>query len=72
MQADTQTCNNILSKREVEIVSWIAAGKSDWEISQILGISPKTVNYHVEKVKMKYAVSTRVQAIVAVVKDGLI
>jgi len=40
-----------LSQRELEIVSWIATGKSDWDISQILGISPKTVNYHVEKVK---------------------
>ena len=61
-----------LSAREVEIVYWISIGKSDWDIGQILGISPKTVNYHVEKVKRKYAVSTRIQAIVAVVKDGLI
>ena len=64
--------NNFLSNREIEIVYWISSGKSDWEISQILGISPKTVNYHVENVKKKYAVSTRIQAIVAVVKDGLI
>jgi len=61
-----------LSRREIEIAYWISNGKSDWEISQILEISPKTVNFHIENVKKKYAVHTRMQAIVAVVKDGLI
>jgi len=70
--ASDMASDKALSAREVEIVYWISIGKSDGDIGQILGISPKTVNYHVEKVKRKYAVSTRIQAIVAVVKDGLI
>ena len=45
-------------------------GKTDWEISQILGISAKTVNFHVENVKRKYGVTTRIQAIVAGLRDG--
>jgi DNA-binding CsgD family transcriptional regulator len=59
-----------LSKREQEIFRWIATGKSDWEISRILGISAKTANYHVENVKRKCAVGTRIQALVVVVRTG--
>lgn len=59
-----------LTNREIEILQWIAAGKSDRVIGEILNMSPKTVNYHVEKVKRKYGVATRVQALVAVIRQG--
>lgn len=59
-----------LTEREAEIINWIASGKSDWEISRILGVSAKTVNFHVENVKRKYGVPTRVQAIVSALRDG--
>ena len=59
-----------LSGREIEVFHWVATGKSDWEISQILGISTKTVNFHVENVKRKFGVATRIQALVAVVRSG--
>lgn len=52
-----------LTERELEIVRWLAAGKSDWEIGQILDISAKTVNFHVENAKRKLGVSTRIQAV---------
>ncbi|MGI9410600.1 MAG: helix-turn-helix transcriptional regulator [Hyphomicrobiaceae bacterium] len=61
-----------LTRRQIEIVAWLAVGKSDWEISQILGVSPKTVNFHVENIKRKYGVATRIQAIVAAMRDGLL
>jgi len=48
----------------------IAAGKSDWQIGQILSISNKTVNYHVENVKRKFGVATRIQAVVAAMRQG--
>lgn len=54
-----------LSARELEIVRWVAAGKSDWDIGRILAISAKTVNYHVERVKRKLGVATRTQAVLA-------
>lgn len=59
-----------LSDRELDCLSWAAAGKSDWEIGQILTISAKTVNYHIENAKRKFGVSTRVQAIVAAMRHG--
>jgi LuxR family quorum sensing-dependent transcriptional regulator len=54
-----------ITAREAEILSWIASGKSDWQTGQILGISKKTVNYHIENLKRKFGVATRVQAVVA-------
>ncbi len=59
-----------LTEREMECLRWAAAGKSDWEIGQILSISSKTVNYHIENTKRKFGVATRVQAIVAALRTG--
>jgi DNA-binding CsgD family transcriptional regulator len=61
-----------LTPREMQILSWIATGKSDWQIGQILEISNKTVNYHAENLKRKYGVATRIQVVVAALRDGQI
>lgn len=36
-----------LSPREREVLQWCAQGKTSWEIARILGISERTVNFHV-------------------------
>jgi DNA-binding CsgD family transcriptional regulator len=54
----------VLSARERQCLELAAYGKSDWEISQLLGISEHTVHKHVEAAKRRLGVSTRVQAIV--------
>lgn len=59
-----------LTDRELEIMRWIVEGKFDWQIGQILKISSKTVNYHVENVKRKFGVASRIQAVVATLKEG--
>jgi DNA-binding CsgD family transcriptional regulator len=61
-----------VTPREQQVLTWIAAGKSDWEIGQILNISAKTVNFHVEKAKRKFGVATRIQAVVAAIRRGMI
>jgi LuxR family transcriptional regulator, quorum-sensing system regulator LasR len=58
--------------REGQVLGWIAAGKSDWAIGRILNISGKTVNFHVENAKRKFGVGTRVQAVVAALRRGVI
>jgi len=58
--------------RESEVLAWVAAGKSDWAIGQILNISNKTVNFHVENAKRKFGVGTRVQAVIAAIRIGLL
>ena len=52
-----------LSPREVECLSWAAAGKTDNEIGKILKISPRTARFHIENAKKKLGVSTRIQAV---------
>jgi DNA-binding CsgD family transcriptional regulator len=59
-----------LTPREIQILEWIASGKSDWQIGVILDISNKTVNYHAENLKRKYGVATRIQVVVAAMREG--
>lgn len=61
-----------VSPREVECLKWVAAGKTDWEIGEILGISNRTVHKHVERAKFKFGVPTRLQAVVTAVRLGVI
>lgn len=61
-----------LTEREREIFTWIARGKSSAEAAGILGISERTVNFHVDRVMRKLGVATRMQATVACVRLGLI
>jgi LuxR family transcriptional regulator, quorum-sensing system regulator LasR len=61
-----------VTAREIQVLIWIAAGKSDWAIGRILKISGKTVNFHVENAKRKFGVGTRVQAVVAAIRKGVI
>ncbi len=59
-----------LTPRQMEIATWLIAGKTDWEIGEILQISPKTVNFHVENIKRTYGVRSRNQFVAAIVYDG--
>jgi LuxR family quorum sensing-dependent transcriptional regulator len=60
----------VLSDRERECLQWAAAGKTDWEIGEILSISEKTANAHIERAKRKYEVTTRIQAVVMAFQAG--
>lgn len=48
-----------LSKRETETLSWVAQGKTNPEIGTILGISPRTVQKHLERIYIKLGVENR-------------
>jgi LuxR family quorum sensing-dependent transcriptional regulator len=52
-----------LTPRERECLKWIAAGKTDWEISQILNISEQTVHGYVQNALTKLNARTRAQAV---------
>jgi DNA-binding CsgD family transcriptional regulator len=49
-----------LTKRELEVVEWIAAGKRNDEIGKILGCSSRTVQKHVQHILEKMHLETRV------------
>lgn len=52
-----------LSKREEEILRWVAAGKTNWEISVILKVSLNTVKFHLKNIFQKIGVENRWSAI---------
>jgi DNA-binding NarL/FixJ family response regulator len=49
-----------LTKREVEVVEWIAAGKRNREIGKILECSSRTVQKHVQHILEKLHLETRI------------
>jgi DNA-binding NarL/FixJ family response regulator len=51
-----------LTSREAEVLLWISRGKSNREIGEILTISPRTVNKHLEQVFVKLGVENRAAA----------
>lgn len=49
-----------LTKRELEVVEWIAEGKRNREIGEILGCSERTVQKHVQHILEKLHLETRI------------
>jgi len=61
-----------LTPRERECLKWAAEGKSEWEISQILGISEHTSEKHLLNAKFKLGAVNRVQAVAEAIRRGYI
>jgi DNA-binding NarL/FixJ family response regulator len=51
-----------LTSRESEVLLWISRGKANREIGEILAISPRTVNKHLEQIFVKLGVENRASA----------
>jgi DNA-binding response OmpR family regulator/DNA-binding CsgD family transcriptional regulator len=51
-----------LTTREGEVLSWLAKGKTNRDIAQILGLSPRTVDKHLEQIYAKLGVENRTAA----------
>jgi len=51
-----------VSAREAEVLSWIAQGKTNRDIAEILDVSPRTVNKHLERIFRKIGVENRTAA----------
>ena len=64
--------NAVLSSREKEVLNWLKQGKSSWDMSVILGISERTVNFHVYNVIQKLGATNRTQAVAVATRLGLI
>jgi LuxR family quorum-sensing system transcriptional regulator SolR len=61
-----------LTPRECEVLCWTGEGKTACEIGQILNISERTVNFHVNNVLLKLNATNKVQAVVKAIALGLI
>lgn len=62
----------ILTAREKEILNWLKEGKSTWDTSVILGLSERTVKFHINNIMKKLDVVNRVQAVVVAIEEELI
>lgn len=60
-----------LSPRESEVLGWLKLGKTSWDISRILGISERTVNYHVKNIIQKLDVANRSHAVYQATNEDL-
>lgn len=61
-EADSLRQRLSITGREAEVLSWLTRGKSNREISEILGISPRTVDKHLERIFAKLGVENRAAA----------
>jgi DNA-binding response OmpR family regulator len=69
-EADQLRARFGLTQREAEVLVWIARGKSNRDIGDILGLSPRTVNKHLEQIYVKLGVENRASA--AVLASGAV
>lgn len=61
-----------LTDREIETLSWVARGKTSIEIAEILGLSKRTIDFHLDNAREKLGVPTRIQAAVKAATGGII
>jgi DNA-binding CsgD family transcriptional regulator len=57
-----------LSRRESEVLSWVAYGKTNAEVARILGISRRTVDTLLSRTYQKLGVETRMAAVMRMIK----
>ncbi len=59
-----------LTRREHDALTWVAEGKSDWEIGMILGVSETTARFHVDNARKKLGAVNRAQAVARLLGAG--
>lgn len=61
-----------LTTRELECLHWAASGKTSWEIGRLLGVSERTVVFHLQNAARKFGVTARQQTIARAIALGLV
>jgi DNA-binding response OmpR family regulator len=61
-----------LSSREIDTLTWAARGKTSAEIAQILGLTKRTVDFHIDNARVKLGAATRVEAAIKAASGRLI
>jgi DNA-binding response OmpR family regulator len=51
-----------LNDREVEVLTWVARGKTSIEIAQIIGLTKRTIDFHIDNARAKLGAATRSEA----------
>jgi DNA-binding NarL/FixJ family response regulator len=61
-----------LNAREIEVLTWVARGKTSNEIAQTLRLSKRTVDFHIDNARIKLYSATRTEAATKAMVGGLI
>jgi DNA-binding CsgD family transcriptional regulator len=64
-------CVKQLTLRELTILNWVKNGKTNREIATIMGITERTIRFHVESIFSKLGVTSRSQAVATAIEHGL-
>ena len=62
----------LLNDREVEVLTWVARGKTSAEIAQIVGLTKRTVDFHTDNARNKLGAATRTEAAIKAATGRLI
>jgi LuxR family transcriptional regulator, quorum-sensing system regulator BjaR1 len=61
-----------LTMREIDVLQWIAEGKTDWEISKILHVSEHLVDKMARQIRAKFGTTNRIQAVAQALRQRII
>jgi DNA-binding NarL/FixJ family response regulator len=61
-----------LNDREVEVLTWVARGKTSVEIARILGLTKRTIDFHIDNARDKLGAATRTEAVLKAATGRLI
>lgn len=61
-----------LTERELECLHWASMGKTSWEIGRIMGVTERTINFHIQNACRKLRARGRQAAIATAYRSGLL
>lgn len=70
LEAVADGAGGVLSDRECEVLAWTAAGRRQIEIAATLGLSERTVESHLRRIRKRLGVTTTAQAIRVAIRHG--
>lgn len=70
LEAPAADVSSRLSNREKEVLAWIAAGRRQADIAATLGLSQRTVENHLRRIRQRLGATTTAQAIRIAVRNG--
>jgi DNA-binding CsgD family transcriptional regulator len=51
-----------LNERELETLTWVARGKTSSQIAELVGLTKRTVDFHIDRARVKLGAATRTEA----------
>jgi len=67
-----QATRGALTAREQEVLTWVAAGKSAWDISELVSIAERTAHEHTQAATRKFGALNRTHAVALALRDNVI